>query len=423
MANENDLLPSYTHATQQQKMNMVPTYGQQSSNKSVIDSILEGLNPAPSAGERVADIGSILGAFSQGEKANRMSYGDLRQGYDRMLLADQLARNNFGLENQQQRNVNETDALRKLQQSSYLLGGGAQYAPPVFQLSGQQRTAPSFSFAPKNPDEAEIQAATDMRGRMLDRLRNAAYEPDWSFKPSDVDSYAKPGVMEQIGSYGALGGGVLGNIMDIAGVGSSIGKLLGGSGNVVQDVGSGIGKLFGTGGSNAAGAASNMASGAGASGLGGLVVPGLGAATGIMGLMKDRGAPSNILNGVTTGASIGSIVPGIGTGIGAGVGALVGALRGIGGPSEEELQGRESAGSIRHALAATATPTQIQEAQNAGWDKPQDALALIVLRDRFNAAGLPTNAAEQLMNRLFQAEKQGPQAVEQVMNTIQQRLS
>lgn len=395
---------------------------------SVIDQILAGINRPPSTGQNVADIGSILGAFSQGEKANRLSAGGLQQGYDRMMLDNQLAKNQFGLQSQSARNSNESDALRKLQQTSYIMGGGANYQAPSFMLGGQMRTAPSFSFAPQNTTPAEQAGAANLQGQLSSRLQpGGSFQGDFSYTPRDVNEYAKPGTMEQIGSYGGLGAGVLGGLLDIFGnkaVGDAAGGIGGMIGNGVKAVGTGIGKIFGAGGSGASGAASDAAgaAGAGGAGLGGLVLPGLGAATGIMGLMKDQGTGHNIANGATAGASIGSIVPGLGTGIGAGIGALVGALRGIGGPSQEELAGRETAGQARQALTMGATPAQIQEAGSAGWDKPQDALALIVLRDKLNAAGKPPAVANQLMDQLFQAEKHGPQAVQQVMNSISQAL-
>lgn len=427
-----------------------PQQAQTPHTSSTIDQILAGLQKGPTTGEKVADVGSILGAFSQGEKANRLSGAGLQQDYDRMMLGDQIARNNYGLEAAQQRNANETDALRKLQQGSYLAGGGANYAPPTFNLGGQSRTAPSFSFAPQAATAPEQQAGAQLQQSMMGRLANPEVASDWSFHAKPVDEYNHPGVMENIGSYGALAGGALGGLMDIFGD-KAVGNGITGAGKAVGsgivNAGKGIAGLFTGGGSgvnaafdaapsisSAAGAA-NAASigGVGGSALGGAsglmsnlgskVVPGLGAATGIMGLMHDKGAPSNIMNGTTAGASIGSmIMPGLGTGIGAGVGALAGALRGVGGPSQEELAGRETAGQARQLMASGATPAQMQEAKSAGWDKPQDALALIVMRDKLNAAGAPPDQANKLMDQLFAAEKHGPQAVQQVMTSISQML-
>lgn len=421
-----------------------------STGGSALDQILAGLaNHKSTTGERVADVGSILGAFSSGEKANRTSYGDMRQGYDRMMLGDQIARNNFGLENEQQRNANESDALKKLQQGTYLAGGGAHYQAPSFSLGGQTRTAPSFSFAPQDATDAEKDAGGALASQMSNRLAHPSFTPDWSFKPKDVESYANPGTMEKIGSYGALGGGVLGNMMDIfskgqqqpqgggngavinnlvSNYGGTASKLLGGSGNLGGDVVGGLSKLFHIGGSGSAPTASAGSSLTGAMGGAGNVlgkaIPIAGAVTGGIGLLHNQGTKRNVINGMQTGSSIGTMItPGIGTAIGAGVGALAGWARGIGAPSQQELAGRESAGQIRQMLASSATPAQTQEAQKSGWDKPQDALSFIVMRDKLNAMGAAPDEANHYMDSLFKAEKQGPQAVQQVVSSIEQRLN
>ena len=92
------------------------------------------------------------------------------------------------------------------------------------------------------------------------------------------------------------------------------------------------------------------------------------------------------------------------------------------GVTEQEKQGRETAGQGRQALTAGATPQQQQEAQAAGYANPQDALAQIVLRDRLTAAGQAPEMSDQLMAQLHQAEKKGPEAVQSVMMQISQML-
>jgi hypothetical protein len=77
-----DPLQSYTWATPQSKMNMgAPDPRAQasptSSTGSTIDQLLASLYHPPSTGEKVADLGSVLGGLSSGEKANRMVSGEL----------------------------------------------------------------------------------------------------------------------------------------------------------------------------------------------------------------------------------------------------------------------------------------------------------------------------------------------------------
>jgi hypothetical protein len=98
--------------------------------------------------------------------------------------------------------LNEADALKKMEQASYLAGGGAHYQAPSFQLGGQMRTAPSFSFAPQAPSAGVMDAASGLEGQMADRLRDPGFKPDWSYKPSDVNEYANPDTLEKISGYG-----------------------------------------------------------------------------------------------------------------------------------------------------------------------------------------------------------------------------
>lgn len=431
-----------------------------------IDQLLSMLQPQQNP---LADLSSILGGFSSGEKANRVVEGNFQGDFDRMMLDRERSMNTLGLQAQADRNVNEADALRKLQQTSYIAGGGSQFGPQNIVLGGQVKTLPQFAgMMPPKITDAEKQGAQALQGQMLSRLSpGGSFQPQWNYQPKPVDEYAKPGLMEQIGSYGGaitggigaidrlLGGGGQGPISGLADKGlGKLGGWLGLGGAAAPAIGgllqggaiplvSKVGHLAVPGALTSPGIAGGFSSGAGAAGnaaatgatgaagagstLGGLLskaVPIAGAVTGGLGLMKDRGVASNLMNGVTTGMSIGSIVPGIGTAVGAGIGALVGGLRSIGGgPSEEELAGRKIASSVRQSLVSTATPANIQEAQNSGWRNPMDALPLVVLRDRLSQRGITDpNLSMQLMDQLWKAEKAGPQAAAQVGQQIMQLL-
>jgi hypothetical protein len=150
-------------------------------------------------------------------------------------------------------------------------------------------------------------------------------------------------------------------------------------------------------------------------------VPIAGAISGGIGLLHNQGTKKNVMNGAQTGASIGTMaMPGIGTAVGAGIGALAGWARGIGTASPQELAGRDAAAGARQMITSGTSQDQISQAKNSGWKKPDDALALIVLRDKLLANGGTSEQANQLMNQLFQAEKGGSETVEHVMQQIAQ---
>ena len=359
-------------------------------------------------GQGWADLASILGSYSTAKRQDRQTVGNQTQTFDQLMMTAQ-----------QNRDQTEKDALRKLATTGYIGSGGAPYTPATIDFQGQKSTLPSFGFGPKAPSTAQTQGAKNLEGQLTSRL-----SPGGSYTPTNLESYTKPGAGERIADIGGLVSGGLGAYKTLTG-GAKIPGLgfldkIPGLGGAASGAASGINTAIG----GAAGQSlpqlpglAGAAGGGAASGLSsilGKAAPIAGAATGIYGLLKDRGTKSNIMNGLTAGSSIGTMVlPGIGTAIGAGIGALGGALRGIGGPSKEELAGRESAGAGRQAIASLATPQQIQEAQSAGWQNPQDALTFVVLRDKFGEA-----RASQLSQRLYQAEKQGPAAVQQVLTEI-----
>lgn len=180
-------------------------------NQSVISRLMGG------DGSNLANMASLLGAFSQGEKSNRLIKGNLTQNYDRLMADAQTLRNR-----------NESDAMAKLGMTGYIKSGGAQYKPPTIQLGGQMRTAPTFSFAPRNPSAEQVQGANTLEAQLLERLK-----PGGSYTPTPLDSYANPSLGENIGSYGALAAGGLGGLQNAGG------------GTTAQDVIGAIGKGVG----------------------------------------------------------------------------------------------------------------------------------------------------------------------------------
>ena len=361
----------------------------------------------------MGDLASVLGAFSSGEKANRGLEGQFTQNYDRLMM-----------DAQRERNLNESDALRKLQQTSYLTEGGSQFAPPTIELDGKSRTAPSFGFGPSAATDAEKTGATALQGQLQKRLG-----PDGSYSPTPLSNYAKPGLAEKIGSYGAAGVGGLGTVLDAFGGGGDNGleSTLGKVGGVAGQVGAigGLLSKFGTKG------APGLSGGLGATGnLLGKAVPIAGIATGAYGLLKNNTLGSNMMNGASTGGSLGGMIGGpIGMGIGAGIGAGAGALKSLISKtmvSKDEKQGRVAGDQMISQINQGASPKQQQEAQAAGWENPNNALALIMVRDSLIKGGMDPQSAiarsNQLMGQLNPATKGGAKNVAAAYSPIQQAL-
>ena len=300
----------------------------------------------------LAEAGSILGAMAGDRRDNRVIQGNAQQGYDATRANLEANRNQTGLAAQlgydtavinsnKDRRDSESDAMQKIQQAAHL-------------QRGDRSTDVRTGAASYNPNASEQAAAGALSQQMMDRLNApqvmpTRFTPDNSFMPADPSTYAKPGTMEQIGSWG---GGILGGIgaldkitggksgdylSNLLGKVPGISKFLGGnSGFNLASLGGGGGAgslAYGAsappGMANAGGLLSKfgLGGGAGAGNILGKAVPIAGAVTGGIGLMKNRGLISNLMNGVSTGASIGSVVPGLGTAIGAGIGGLVGGIR------------------------------------------------------------------------------------------------
>ena len=109
--------------------------------------------------------------------------------------------------------------------------------------------------------------------------------------------------------------------------------------------------------------------------------------------------------------------------IGPVIGPLIGKLFSIGGPSEAELAGRETAGAFRDGVIATLNDDQLAEAANAAlgaWrGNERGSQFLIGVRDAYRSVGRSAAEAEAMVNRLWEAEKRGPEAVAAVQREMQ----
>lgn len=167
---------------------------------SIIQQLLAKINGG-AGGTGLADTGSLLGAFSSGQKDDRIVKGNFTQNYDRLMMDAQTGRNQ-----------NESDAMKKLAQTSYLKTGGYQPGTHSIQMNGQTRDLPSFGGGPRPASAEQQQGAGTLQKMLLDRLR-----PGGSYLPQPLDGYATPGTAEKVGSYGAVGaagGSVLNDVLN-----------------------------------------------------------------------------------------------------------------------------------------------------------------------------------------------------------------
>lgn len=383
-------------------------------------------------GQNSANLASTLGALSSGIKANRVTQGNFTQGYDQLMLNAQTGRNQ-----------NESDSLKKLAQTSYLMNGGSKFAPQGLSLNGKSYAPANLGYGPSPASAAQQSGAASLQGQLGARLA-----PGGSYTPQPLSDYATPGPGENLASGAAAGVGGLGSILNSLGIGgggggTGSGGTSGGSGGA-NAIGAGLG-MAGTVGSLAKGLGGSTGSTLGGllgPGLGqaggslmGDLLPGVGAATGIYGMMQNKGLASNLTSGAGTGASIGTMVmPGLGTAVGAGIGALAGGLESLltrNNPSPQELAGRVSQAAATGQLAKGANPAQQAEAQQAvqsgAWKDPNQALSLIVMRDALTKQGMPPAQAEQQaetnMHNMWNAESQGGSAVGAAYSPIQSMMA
>lgn len=175
------------------------------SGGSWIDKLLGGVKKAVSGpsdsdgqnGQGWGDMASVIGAYGQAEANNRKTKGDFLQDYDKINL-------DYVKENQDR----ESDAMRKLAQTSYIMGGGSPYTAPKLN-SGQ---TVDLGYGPKAPSQAQIQGATSLQQQLGSRLT-----PEGALKPTDPNQYINEGTGEKVAKYGSLITGGLGAAKNIFG--------------------------------------------------------------------------------------------------------------------------------------------------------------------------------------------------------------
>lgn len=141
--------------------------------------------------DKLLDAGKLLGSFGQGQANQRVSQNNGQLGQDEALLRAQ-----------QDRRAAETDAMKKLSETGYILGGGSTFKQPTLSLNGKTYPTQGFGLGPTPISPAQKTAAQTLQDQMLARV-----QPGGSFTPPPL---ATPGAGENIGNYASLAAGGLG---------------------------------------------------------------------------------------------------------------------------------------------------------------------------------------------------------------------
>lgn len=149
----------------------------------------------PTTTQNMADLGSVIGNFGQAESTNRFVKAGLTQNYDQLVANDAAANR-----------AQESDALKKLAQTKYLLNGGAQPINHVVNSGA----IPNFGFEPTAASDAQKIGAQTLQDQLLKRLT-----PEGAIKPTDPNTYLKPGKAEEISKWGSLASSGLGTIFNM----------------------------------------------------------------------------------------------------------------------------------------------------------------------------------------------------------------
>lgn len=86
----------------------------------------------------------------------------------------------------------------------------------------------------------------------------------------------------------------------------------------------------------------------------------------------------------------------------------------FGGPSEDELKGRDASRKFEDSIIGTLTAQQKAEAGSDRWKQ-----VVIGVRDAYRDVGKSAAEAEAIVQKLWQAEKEGPEAVKKVQDEIE----
>lgn len=147
----------------------------------------------------LADLARIADQSATDAQGNRVIQGNMAGQYDRNMLTAQT-----------DRNTTEADALKKLAQTKYILGGGFNTQPASIQMNGQSRTLPTFGMQPQASSDAQKQGAQTLQDQLTKRL-----VPGGTYTPMPFSDYGTPGAGEKVGSLIGTGLGAAGTIMNM----------------------------------------------------------------------------------------------------------------------------------------------------------------------------------------------------------------
>jgi hypothetical protein len=121
--------------------------------------------------------GAMLGAGANTSASNRgaqiealIEQEKLRQSADNSYRDAVIAR-------EQEGRASVTDALRKLQQSTYLIHRG-DYKPATVMSQGKAMQLPTFGFEPRASSETEMTGAHGLRNEVMKRLMGGNQVPE-----------------------------------------------------------------------------------------------------------------------------------------------------------------------------------------------------------------------------------------------------
>lgn len=164
--------------------------------KKVIGSGGKGNTDENGGDQKWGDAATVMDDFSKGELIRRLMKGEMTQNYDKL---------NF--EAAEQNRTQESDAMKKLAQTSYLMNGGAKPLPT--QVNSGHLT--DFGFAPAPASDAQKQGASTLQGTLLKRLT-----PEGALAPTKPD-YLNEGTAEKVGKWGGVITGGIGAAKNIFG--------------------------------------------------------------------------------------------------------------------------------------------------------------------------------------------------------------
>ena len=253
-------------------------------------------------------------------------------------------------------------------------------------------------------DEAEKIRATDEYAEALGRAAENGIELS-AAEVAIAESGSKMGDAWVDGFFGTMkqafegGGGFMGGIKSMASqaFGQMFSKIGGESGGGFTDA---LGKIF---------------SGDGLLGKIGGKLQGFGSGMSKFMSLGISGIP-------LVGPLLATFGPALIKGIGKLAGKVWGAIKSLfGGPSEAEKSGRKVAHEFRQGIIEGLTPEQFTEVGES-WKQGWDSSVIVAVRDAAMAGGATFEAATALGNTMFNAlwaaEKEGPEAVQRVIDQI-----